>query len=521
MAVETNRKRNSTPHRHAGLSGHPEVVLWVLALVVVLLIGAPLVLWSASQARLHAPEAAKSAPVAQAKAGPSTSATAREKPPWEPVVPAQPPKYSETTIEALSRGSGVLNLGALAQAHSVGESDNARWSLVRRTPAAATVFKSGEGVDWAALRNVTTSGTILMPAGFAWSFNETFRGGPGYKEAGGILAGGHCALASAFQKAASQAALPTAFQQHATPIPGFSAAESVNILWGRDDLVVHNTSQQELFFVWHVTPNEVRVDVVPVGDAFPLAELPDWRQATVALTYGRPGPGGWGTLGQGTIVDLALYLARSFATSVDEWNGDKATAVAVNPNVVMVGEIADRDLFYYQLIAEARRQGYYVMLDIQPGSQDPLALLNTLMDKFLQENVWFDWDIEHTVGGQANADHLNRVAQAYFARRQAEGYQTPGIFGFYVFKDNQVLDPQQVQRTYDNGVVVPIFDGFGGGGAYPGAEKIAKTTRVLAPFGNEDVGVMEFETRWGTRYDKISAHDYFNAFPNALIFASQ
>ena len=79
-------------------------------------------------------------------------------------------------------------------------------------------------------------------------------------------------------------------------------------------------------------------------------------------------------------------------------------------------------------------------------------------------------------------------AERFFARRQAEGYQTPGIFGFYVFTDNQVINPEQVQRAYDNGVVVPIFDGFGGAGANPGADKIAKTTRVLAPFGNEDVG---------------------------------
>jgi hypothetical protein len=33
--------------------------------------------------------------------------------------------------------------------------------------------------------------------------------------------------------------------------------------------------------------------------------------------------------------------------------------------------------------------------------------------------------------------------------------------------------------------------------------------------------VMEFETRWGTRYDKISARSYFDAFPQARIFASQ
>jgi hypothetical protein len=421
----------------------------------------------------------------------------------------------------LIQGGVALDLNALARGNSPAEVDNVRWSLVRRTPQAAAVYKPETGVDWQALRGVATWGTILVPAGFSWSFNETFKQGPGYKQASGILAGGHCALATLFREAADVAGLPTHYRTHATPIPGYSLQESVNILWGRDDLVVDNTSGRDLYLLWSVGAEQVKLVVVPVTEELPLPALPDWRQGTVAMVYGRPGPGGWGSLGQTSYVDHALFQARTFAGRVDQWNGDRLVAVAVNPNVVMAGKAAERDLYLYQLIAEARRQGYFVMLDVQPGAGEPLAYFDALMDKFLLENVWFDWDVEHTAGGRVDAAQINQVAAAYFARREAAGFQTPGILGFYVFKENQVSNPGEVQRGYAGGVVTPIFDGYGGRSANPGGDKIAKTARIVGLFGEGDYGVMEFETRWGTRYDKISARSYFDAFPQARIFASQ
>jgi hypothetical protein len=161
------------------------------------------------------------------------------------------------------------------------------------------------------------------------------------------------------------------------------------------------------------------------------------------------------------------------------------------------------------------------MLDVQTGDADPLPLFQTLMDKYLRENVWLDWDIEHTVGGQVDAAQINQVAAEYFARRRSAEYQTPGIFGFYVFKRDQITSPADVRREYEGGLVVPIFDGFGGSGPNPGANKIALTAQVLSLFSQGPVGVMEFETRWGTKYDKISARASFAAYPDALIFASQ
>ena len=487
---------------------HKETAIWVLGLFIVLLIGTPLVAWSAAEVRAQTPVVANAAKVPQKEAE-LTALLSEKVSLYEFISP-------QATI-----GRSDLELNALAQAHSISEADNVRWSLVRRTPQAAEVYQPETGVDWEALRRVQQVGTIFVPADFPWSFNQTFQQGPGYKEAGGILAGGHCALATVFRAAAVQAGLPVTSRQHATPIPGFSLQESVNILWGRDDLIVHNNSGQDLYFIWAVDADHVTVAVVPVADAVALPPLPDWRGATVAMVYGRPSPGGWGSLGQAVIVDHALHVARTFAGRVDEWNGTKPVAVAANPNVVMAGKMTERDLHLYHLIAEARRQGYYVMLDVQTGDAEPLPLFQTLMDKYLRDNVWFDWDIEHTAGGQVDAAQINQVAAEYFARRKAHEYQTPGIFGFYVFKKDQITNPTDVRRQYEGGVVVPIFDGFGGSGPNPGADKIALTARVLSLFGQGSIGVMEFETRWGTKYDKISARDYFEAYPDALIFASQ
>jgi hypothetical protein len=411
-------------------------------------------------------------------------------------------------------GQASLDLNLLGQTYSLDEADNLRWSLIRRTAMSEQVYSPVTGVDWVALRQMSQQNTILVPDGFTWSFNETFQGGSGYKEAGGILAGGHCALATVFRTAADRAGLPTEFRMHARPIPGFVREETVNIYWGRDDLLVRNTSGQDLYFVWRLTPDQVEISLTPVEAFEPLPLLPEFQEATIAMVYGHPGPGGWGSLGQTWTVDQALQAARMFATRVDGWNVDRPAIIAVNPNVTMGGRIAEDDEYVHQLIAEARRQGLYVMLDVHTGDQDPLALFSTLMDKYLQENVWLDWDLEHTAGGEVSAEQINTVAQAYFQRRQERSYRKAGIFAFYVFATDQVSDAEMVRRSYEQGLVVPIFDGFGAG-------KVPKTNLVIDRFAPGPFGIMEFETRWGDRYDSISAQEYFETFQNALIMASQ
>jgi hypothetical protein len=183
------------------------------------------------------------------KAQPSQAASRRHTP--VPVSPA-----------ATVLGSAFLDLNQLARANSIDEADNARWSLVRGTSTEGDVYSQASGVDWQSLRTLSQSGAYDLPAGNTWSFNETFGGGPGYKIASGVLAGGHCALATVFRAAAIQAGLPNQAIPHQWPIPGFPLDETVTIWWGRDDLLIHNTTGQDLSLNWDLSPQGIKISIL-------------------------------------------------------------------------------------------------------------------------------------------------------------------------------------------------------------------------------------------------------------------
>lgn len=158
-------------------------------------------------------------------------------------------------------GSATLDLVLLAKSHNLDEADNVRWSLVRSKPGADGLIDAQTGVKWAVLRTGSTEGSIPLPAGESWSFNDAFGGGTGYKNASGVLAGGQCALATVFRAAAMKAGLATKASPHRTPIPGFPQNETANIWWGTYDLVIRNTSGQDLSMNWSLTPASVTISI--------------------------------------------------------------------------------------------------------------------------------------------------------------------------------------------------------------------------------------------------------------------
>ncbi len=158
-------------------------------------------------------------------------------------------------------GSATLDLVLLAKSHNLDEADNVRWSLVRAKTGASALIDAQTGVKWTELRKGSTEGSIPLPAGASWSFNDTYGGGTGYKNASGVLAGGQCALATAFRAAAMKAGLATKASPHRTPIPGFPQNETANIWWGTYDLVIRNTSGRDLSMYWSLTPAEVRISI--------------------------------------------------------------------------------------------------------------------------------------------------------------------------------------------------------------------------------------------------------------------
>jgi hypothetical protein len=192
----------------------------------------------------------RSQPTQPARAGRSNQAAARRR---TPVPAAQ---------GATLLGSAFLDLGQLARVNSIDEADNARWSLVRGTSTDGEVYSQVSGVDWQALRTFSQSGAYTLPAGNTWSFNETFGGGPGYKNASGVLAGGQCALATVFRAASIQAGLPNQAIPHQWPIPGFPVDETVTIWWGRDDLLIHNPTGRDLSLKWDLSPQGIKISIL-------------------------------------------------------------------------------------------------------------------------------------------------------------------------------------------------------------------------------------------------------------------
>lgn len=240
---------------------------------------------------------------------------------------------------------------------------------------------------------------------------------------------------------------------------------------------------------------------------------------TFAAVYGRPN--GWGTLSQaGSNPDRAIQLTEAFANRVDVWNGANPTYVVVNP-VLAAGSSGCNlsvlsNSFVQSLVTKAKAKGYYVMFDVQTAGCDPKTKMKQIIDNYLlDDNVFFDLDIEWIKSGSISANTINEIAAYYFDKRKAKGYTTPGIFAFYIFRFWQVVNPGALRHTYDNGSVVPIFDGYGSCSA-----KRNSTNRMINLFG-KPYGGMEFQTKWGTRYDTCTAQQYFNEFSDMRIYASQ
>ncbi len=173
---------------------------------------------------------------------------------------AQSPSASQEQGKAVL-GSATIDMDLLARQDNIGEADNVRWSLARHTSAGDALYNASRGVDWTALRKQSLSGSIRLPAGASWSFNDTYGGGAGYKIASGVLAGGQCSLATGFRAAAMKAGLETKATPHRRPIPGFPQNETANIWWGTYDLVIRNTSGQDLSMDWQLTPADVKITI--------------------------------------------------------------------------------------------------------------------------------------------------------------------------------------------------------------------------------------------------------------------
>lgn len=235
-------------------------VQFVIALAVVLIF-VPIIITSGS------PGAAEPALV------PRSAALGLPTPTHELPVPTDAPAPTEVWPGMAASGPvmGSFTMSLSANTFNVEEADNVRWSLIRRSSEGAALYDIWDKTtNWQGVRQMNMAGSITMPRGQMWSFNSIFRAGVGYRRASGILAGGHCALASAFKVAADNAGLPTEIDKKHTnkkgeplPIPGFSWEDSVSIHWGgpEHDLRVLNDTGRDLRFLWTLSGDTLKIDV--------------------------------------------------------------------------------------------------------------------------------------------------------------------------------------------------------------------------------------------------------------------
>ena len=150
------------------------------------------------------------------------------------------------------------------------------------------------------------------------------------------------------------------------------------------------------------------------------------------------------------------------------------------------------------------------MLDIAPR-ENVSSIINSYT---IAPNVWFDLDLEHN-GSAVSATKFNSYVAQYATLRKQKGFSGPGVFAFYDFRS--FITPISSVRWQNGSVtVVPIFDGYGGKSVKWSATRAHYSRFSAASF----VGIMEFITRWGSRYDSgFAPRDYYLTYKPSFFIA--
>ncbi|MBU0579384.1 M23 family metallopeptidase [Patescibacteria group bacterium] len=240
---------------------------------------------------------------------------------------------------------------------------------------------------------------------------------------------------------------------------------------------------------------------------------------TYAGPYGPLVDGGWATLGQiGADVDAAIEYAEAYAAEIDGVNGSPGVYPVVN--VVLRYTPTSR----MNTLIEGCRGRCIVMIDLDPNPSSVMTGIEAWAGE--GPHVWFDVDLEHRKA-TTSAKEFNEYAEAYFEIRRQKGFFAPGVLAFYDFRSSPWLTPpSEVQWTYPEGIVLPIYDGHCSGAPCQSV-KWSMTTSTLSSYidaGAPAIGVMEFLKRWGcgSQYGDcgFTIKEYYEAF-KPLLFMSQ
>ena len=258
----------------------------------------------------------------------------------------------------------------------------------------------------------------------------------------------------------------------------------------------------------------------------PVPEPEGLQGKVVYIVYGRPNKHGeqtWGSLGVSRTAEESWALVWGMGVAISQEIGRVIDLYVLNPVYRSVnGVLAD---IYVEVALDLARENSGLVALCFNSIEDARATILRL-ETFLSAEqlacLSVALDIEHfPAGGSVDAQVLNQFA-AWFAAKHAGWGDAPGLVILYTFtqpgsgKRGSIYRLEQLVQYYpeERVLVVPIFDGYGSARAKLVA--LGRLVRALPDVAL--VGVMEFRTRWGDKYDSATVRESFDTLDGAPVF---
>jgi hypothetical protein len=259
------------------------------------------------------------------------------------------------------------------------------------------------------------------------------------------------------------------------------------------------------------------------------------RGKVAYVVYGRPSKSGertWGSLGASQTAEQSWQVLQSRQNAVRQsiGKGEQDFVLNILNPVYRSQNGVISDVYIQRALELARENRGLVALSFNslPDATQTVQRLEQLLPKQLLTYLAVSLDVEHFPGGQVAASALNEFS-SWFAGKHlawAGDSPVPGLVLIYSFRGphdagqgrivglGDLVQYYPPQRT----LVAILFDGYGTKQA-----KLAKIGELIAALPDSPdspalVGVMEFRTMWGSKYDQASIGETFDTLRGAPTF---
>jgi len=260
----------------------------------------------------------------------------------------------------------------------------------------------------------------------------------------------------------------------------------------------------------------------------------------VYIVYGRPqkyeGQETWGSLGAGRTAEESWQIVQNLRGKISQEIGRSDTDFALrilNPVYRSGGGVIE-DIYIQKALELAHENRGLVALNFNSISDaiETIQRLEGVLPKELLPYLAVGLDIEHFPNRKATAEEINEFS-SWFAGKHKEwminspNNLLPGLIILYTLHGSsqageigRILNLEALKQYYldEKTLVVPVFDGYGSREA-----KLAKMRQIIASLPNTPdypplLGVMEFSSRWGNRYDSCDTDESFSTLWGAPVF---